>query len=95
VGGGELVGQFADRGLLDEIILGVAPVTLGAGKPVAAATSAGKTSLTERLLYLAGVIDEVGSVDDGSTRTDTMAWGGSAASPSGPPSPAATGPEPA
>jgi dihydrofolate reductase len=34
VGGGELVGQFADHGLLDEMILGVAPVTLGAGAPV-------------------------------------------------------------
>jgi dihydrofolate reductase len=34
VGGGELVGAFADAGLLDEIILGVAPVTLGAGAPV-------------------------------------------------------------
>jgi dihydrofolate reductase len=34
VGGGELVGQFADAGLLDELILGVAPVTLGAGAPV-------------------------------------------------------------
>jgi len=34
VGGGELVGTFADQGLLDEIILGVAPVTLGAGAPV-------------------------------------------------------------
>jgi dihydrofolate reductase len=34
VGGGELVGQFADAGLLDEIILGVAPVTLGGGAPV-------------------------------------------------------------
>jgi len=34
VGGGELVGQFADCGLLDEIILGIAPVTLGAGAPV-------------------------------------------------------------
>ncbi|MEV0713771.1 dihydrofolate reductase family protein [Asanoa sp. NPDC050611] len=34
VGGGELVGTFADAGLLDEIILGVAPVTLGAGAPV-------------------------------------------------------------
>jgi dihydrofolate reductase len=34
VGGGELVGQFADQGLLDEIILGVAPVTLGAGAPL-------------------------------------------------------------
>ncbi len=34
---------------------------------------AGKTSLTERLLYAAGVIDEVGSVDEGSTRTDSLA----------------------
>jgi dihydrofolate reductase len=28
------VGQFADRGLLDEILLGVAPVMLGAGAPL-------------------------------------------------------------
>ncbi|MQY10493.1 Tetracycline resistance protein TetO [Streptomyces sp. RB5] len=34
---------------------------------------AGKTSLTERLLHDAGVIDEIGSVDDGSTRTDSLA----------------------
>ena len=34
VGGGDLVGQFADRGLLDEILVGVAPVTLGAGAPL-------------------------------------------------------------
>jgi dihydrofolate reductase len=34
VGGGELVGQFADRGLLDEIVLSVAPVTLGVGAPL-------------------------------------------------------------
>src|SRR5262245_15638099 len=32
VGGGELVGQFADAGLLDELIVYVAPVTLGAGR---------------------------------------------------------------
>jgi dihydrofolate reductase len=31
VGGGDLVGQFHDQGLLDEIILGVASVTLGSG----------------------------------------------------------------
>jgi dihydrofolate reductase len=31
VGGGELAGSFADHGLLDELILGVAPVTLGRG----------------------------------------------------------------
>ena len=34
VGGGELVGQFDDAGLLDEIRLGVTPVTLGAGAPL-------------------------------------------------------------
>ena len=34
VGGGELVGAFADHGLLDEILLGIAPVTLGAGAPL-------------------------------------------------------------
>jgi dihydrofolate reductase len=31
VGGGDLVGQFADAGLLDEVIVYIAPVTLGAG----------------------------------------------------------------
>jgi dihydrofolate reductase len=34
VGGGDLVGQFHDAGLLDEIIVQVASVTLGAGKPL-------------------------------------------------------------
>jgi dihydrofolate reductase len=34
VGGGDLVGQFADAGLLDEVIVYVAPVTLGAGAPL-------------------------------------------------------------
>jgi dihydrofolate reductase len=34
VGGGDLVGQFADRGLVDEVIVYVAPVTLGAGAPL-------------------------------------------------------------
>jgi dihydrofolate reductase len=34
VGGGDLVGQFADHGLLDEILVRVAPVTLGAGAPL-------------------------------------------------------------
>jgi dihydrofolate reductase len=34
VGGGDLVGQFADRHLLDEILLAVAPVTLGRGAPL-------------------------------------------------------------
>ncbi|MFI0508764.1 GTP-binding protein [Streptomyces sp. WSLK1-5] len=40
---------------------------------ILAHVDAGKTSLTERLLHSAGVIDEIGSVDAGSTRTDTLA----------------------
>jgi dihydrofolate reductase len=34
VGGGDLVGQFADRGLLDEVWVQYAPLTLGAGAPL-------------------------------------------------------------
>lgn len=40
---------------------------------ILAHVDAGKTSLTERLLYAAGVIDEIGSVDDGNTQTDSLA----------------------
>jgi dihydrofolate reductase len=34
VGGGELAGQFTDHGLLAEVILTIAPVTLGSGAPL-------------------------------------------------------------
>jgi dihydrofolate reductase len=34
VGGGDLAGQFADAGLLDEVIVMIAPVTLGGGAPL-------------------------------------------------------------
>jgi ribosomal protection tetracycline resistance protein len=40
---------------------------------IVAHVDAGKTSLTERLLFAAGVIDEIGSVDNGSTQTDSLA----------------------
>ena len=39
---------------------------------ILAHVDAGKTRLTERLLYEAGVIDKLGSVDHGDTQTDTL-----------------------
>lgn len=47
------------------------PGTLNLG--IVAHVDAGKTTLTERLLYAAGVIESVGSVDAGTTQTDTLA----------------------
>jgi dihydrofolate reductase len=34
VGGGVVAAQFAERGLLDEVVVSIAPVTLGAGRPL-------------------------------------------------------------
>ena len=39
---------------------------------ILAHVDAGKTSLTERLLHAAGVVDELGSVDDGTSHTDFL-----------------------
>jgi ribosomal protection tetracycline resistance protein len=47
----------------------VATLNLG----ILAHVDAGKTTLTERLLHAAGVIDEIGRVDDGTTQTDSLA----------------------
>ncbi len=34
IGGGDLAGQFADLGLLDEVVVSIAPCTVGAGAPL-------------------------------------------------------------
>ncbi|MCZ1269167.1 GTP-binding protein, partial [Paenibacillus tundrae] len=39
---------------------------------ILAHVDAGKTSLTERLLFETGIISEIGSVDKGNTQTDSM-----------------------
>ncbi len=46
----------------------MAIVTIG----ILAHVDAGKTSLTERILYQTGVVPALGSVDKGTTRTDTL-----------------------
>ena len=50
---------------------------------ILAHVDAGKTTLTERLLYEAGVIPRLGSVDDGTTQTDSLALERRAGSRSG------------
>lgn len=47
------------------------PITRTLNIGVLAHVDAGKTSLTERLLFATGSIDRLGSVDDGSTQTDS------------------------
>ena len=72
VGGGDLVGQFADHGLLDEIVLGVAPVTLGAGAPVLPRRLTGgrlRLAAVEQAGQLAYLTYEVGN---GSTDSRTI-----------------------
>ena len=72
MGGGDLVGQFDDHGLLDEVIIGIAPVFLGAGAPLLPrkiitprlelleATPYGKTFVTLRYAVIQDPTDQPG-----------------------------------
>ncbi|RZJ08470.1 MAG: dihydrofolate reductase [Acidovorax sp.] len=59
VGGGELVGQFCDAGLLDELIVQIAPVTLGAGQPLLARQITQPTLRLQSATTLGGIFAEL------------------------------------
>lgn len=56
-GGGELAGQFYDAGLLDEVIIQIAPVTLGRGFPVLPRTTAPPLELTAVTQFGPGFVE--------------------------------------
>lgn len=76
VGGGGLAAQFADAGLLDQIVVGVAPVTLGSGAPLL------PRRLTSSRLSLAG-LDRVGEFAylTYDVRPPVVRWADEAAAP--------------
>ncbi len=57
VGGGDLAQQFADEGLLDELILTVVPVVLGTGLPTFAGRLAEGLRLTGVRPYANGMVE--------------------------------------
>jgi dihydrofolate reductase len=57
VGGGNLVAQFARRGLLDELLLTVVPVVLGSGAPLLPAAVAGPLDLTDVTRFPRGLVE--------------------------------------
>lgn len=57
VGGGDLVAQFARRGLLDELLLALVPVVLGGGTPLLPAAVPGPLELTAVTRFPRGMIE--------------------------------------
>lgn len=57
VGGGDLVAQFARRGLLDELLLTVVPVVLGGGAPLLPAAVPGPLELTAVTRFARGLVE--------------------------------------
>lgn len=65
VGGGDLAGQLADVGLLDELRVSLAAVTLGAGRPLLPRRLALALRETERKgAFITAVYDVLGPGDD-------------------------------
>jgi dihydrofolate reductase len=56
MGGGNLVAQFARRGLLDELLLGLMPVVLGSGIPLLPARLPGLLELKDLTRFGSGAI---------------------------------------
>jgi dihydrofolate reductase len=58
VGGGEVASQFADAGLLDEVLLTLVPVVIGSGKPLfARRMPGGPMQLTGTHPFDSGMVD--------------------------------------
>jgi dihydrofolate reductase len=75
VGGGGLVAQFADRGLLDEIWLGVAPVVLGGGAPLLPTRLPGNLTLEEVTRFPDGFVEMRYTLADAARATPSGAAG--------------------
>jgi dihydrofolate reductase len=57
VGGGDLASQFADAGLLDDLILTVTPTVLGEGIPLFARPLRGRPRLTGTREFASGMVE--------------------------------------
>ena len=57
VGGGNLVAQFAQRGLLDELLLGLMPVVLGGGVPLLPTALPGRLELKAVTRFGMGAVE--------------------------------------
>jgi len=57
VGGGELASQYAEAGLLDELLLTVTPVVLGEGIPLFARGLPGRLRLTGTRQFASGMVE--------------------------------------
>ncbi len=64
VGGGDLAVQFADAGLLDEVIVTIVPVGLGAGKPLFGRPLGRSLKLTGARPFTTGMVELTYAVGD-------------------------------